>query len=251
MTAQLVKVPFHNHEILVVEQGEDRWLPLRPLCERFGLSMQGQHEKLKTAPWATIKEILTVAEDGKPREMTALHLRSLAGWLFSIKPGKVKPEVREALVAYQKEAAEVLYKHFAPKPAPPALPSAELATLRSELAELKALVTGLASKPAPYPGGTIGPREASASVLGPLRALARQLSHIRGSKYRSALLKLDQRLRRLVSYPNDNGQTWARFPADRYGELTGAVGLLQADAQAEIKAHAERVAREAQLPIAG
>lgn len=137
------------------------------------------------------------------------------------------------------------------EPAPPALPSVELATLRSELAELKALVTGLASKPAPYPGGTIGPREASASVLGPLRALARQLSHIRGSKYRSALLKLDQRLRRLVSYPNDNGQTWARFPADRYGELTGAVGLLQADAQAEIKAHAERVAREAQLPIAG
>jgi len=159
--------------------------------------------------------------------------------------------IAASLVAYQKEAAEVLYNHFAPKPAPPALPSVELATLRSELAELKALVTGLASKPAPYPGGTIGPREASASVLGPLRALARQLSHIRGSKYRSALLKLDQRLRRLVSYPNDNGQTWARFPADRYGELTGAVGLLQADAQAEIKAHAERVAREAQLPIAG
>lgn len=183
--------------------------------------------------------------------MTVLHLRSLAGWLFSISPNKVKLEVREALVAYQKEAAEVLYNHFAPKASVPALPSGELATLRAEMAELKALVVGLASKPAPYPNGTIGPQEARTNVLGPLRTLARQLANVRGTKYRSALLKLDQRLRRLVSYPNDNGQSWDRFPADRYGELTGAVGLLQADAQSEIKAHADRVAREAQLPIAG
>lgn len=251
----LVKVPFHGHEILVAEQGEDRWLPLRPLCDRFGLSMQGQHLKLQKAEWACVNEMLMqIPGDDQARTMTVLHLRSLAGWLFSISPNKVKPEVKEALVAYQKEAAEVLYHHFSAKVSAPALPSpelvAQLTAVTDRLASLETKLAVLAGRP-DYPGGVIGPREASASILSPLRALARQLAHIRGSKYRSVLLKLDKRLRRLVGYPNDSGQVWARFPADRYGELTGAVGLLQTDAQAEIRAHAERVARESQLSLAG
>lgn len=254
MTATLIKVPFHGHEIEVLEDQGERWLPLRPMCDRFGVSPQGQHLKLQSAEWATVKEMLTVAEDGKPREMTCLHLRSLAGWLFSIKPGKVKPEVRELLVAYQKEAAEVLYTHFSAKATSPALASpelvAQLAAVTDRLASLETKLAALAGRP-DYPGGVIGPREASASILSPLRALARQLAHIRGTPYRSVLLKLDKRLRRLVGYPNDSGQLWARFPSDRYGELTGAVGLLQTDAQTEIRAHAERVARESQLSLAG
>lgn len=120
----LVRVPFHGDEIEVLKRGEDHWLPLRPLCERFGVDVEGQRKKLKAAPWATTEMISVVAEDGKTREVACLNLRSLAGWLFSIRASKVKPEVREALVRYQREAADALYRHFAQTSTPPpALPS--------------------------------------------------------------------------------------------------------------------------------
>ena len=43
------------------------------------------------------------------RRLACIPLRALAGWLFTINPGKVAPEARPALVAYQREAADVLY----------------------------------------------------------------------------------------------------------------------------------------------
>lgn len=108
----LVRVPFRDHAILAVKQGEGHWLPLRPLCERFGLDVEGQRKKLKEAPWAVAEEISATGSDGKTYQMTCISLDTLAAWLLSIKAGKVKPEVRDALVAYQKEAAGVLYRHF-------------------------------------------------------------------------------------------------------------------------------------------
>jgi hypothetical protein len=256
MTAEIVKVPFHGDEITVLAEGEDQWLPLRPMCERFGVSMQGQLEKLKEAEWACVKEIFTqIPGDDQGRSIACLHLRSFAGWLFSMKPGKVKPEVRAALVAYQREAADALYHHFAPKPAPeaPALPAADVARLvrvESELAEVKGLLLKLAARPLDtYPGRVVGPKEASCTIQGPLRSLARQLAHVRERPYRSVLLTLDRRLRKLVGYPNDHGQGWAMLPVEKYGDVTNHLGVLQVEARAELKEHAAKIARERQLTI--
>lgn len=108
----LVRVPFRDHAILAVERDGGHWLPLRPLCERFGLAMQPQHRKLQNAEWAVVTEMVMTGSDGKNYQMTCISLGSLGAWLLSIKTGKVKPEVRDALVTYQKEAAGVLYRHF-------------------------------------------------------------------------------------------------------------------------------------------
>lgn len=109
----LVRVPFHDHAILAAEVDGDHWLPLRPLCERFGLAMQPQHRKLQGAEWACVTEmVMQIPGDDQTRRVTCISLGSLGAWLLSIKAGKVKPEVRAALVAYQKEAAAVLYRHF-------------------------------------------------------------------------------------------------------------------------------------------
>ena len=113
----LVRVPFHGDEIEVYRRGEDRWLPLRPMCERLGLSFAAQTVKLKGYPWAVVSMIEMTGADGKTYEMFALHLRSLAGWLFSIRASRVAPELREKLTRYQREANDVLYRHFAGAPA--------------------------------------------------------------------------------------------------------------------------------------
>lgn len=140
----VVKVAFYGEEIEVIRQGNEAWLPLRPLCERFGLDVEGQRKKLRGCAWAVAEEISATGSDGKTYRMTCLHLRSLAGWLFSIKPGKVAPEVREGLVRYQREAAEVLFKHLfgipcAPAPHQlPAQPDAGAALVRGFAAHARA-----------------------------------------------------------------------------------------------------------------
>ena len=44
--------------------------------------------------------------------MTCLPVSKLAAWLFSIHASKVKPELRTAVEMYQREAADVLDRHF-------------------------------------------------------------------------------------------------------------------------------------------
>jgi hypothetical protein len=113
MSNQLVAVPFHGDVIEAVQDAEGKvWVSLRRCCESLGVLFEGQLVKLRKEEWATIEEISMVAQDGKEREVTVIDLESLPGWLFSIKAGKVNPDVRPKLIRYQKEAARVLADHF-------------------------------------------------------------------------------------------------------------------------------------------
>ncbi|RJF02859.1 hypothetical protein D2187_29970, partial [Escherichia coli] len=50
---------------------------------------------------STITEIVMVAEDGKQRNMVSMPLRKLAGWLQTINPNKVKPEIEPPRVSWR------------------------------------------------------------------------------------------------------------------------------------------------------
>ena len=204
----LVKVPFHGHLIEVVEDGGDHWLPLRPLCDRFGLDVEGQRKKLAGCAWATTEEISAVADDGKLRTMTALNLRSFAGWLFSIKAGKVRLEMRESLIAYQREAADVLYHHLARGVAS----AADMEALRAEVIELRALVL---ARPGPMGLPVAGPVDARVYVLGPLQQIARKRARLDGVRWRSVYKTLDNDLREAVDYPLAREAKWAMLPREK------------------------------------
>jgi P22_AR N-terminal domain len=121
--APLVRVAFHGDQLQAVRDGDKVWVPIRRISEVFDLSHQGQFERLRGAPWAVIKMILTVAEDGKVRETACLDLDSFPMWLATIQPGRVKAEQRERLGLYQREAARVLRDHFFGAPSTSSLPS--------------------------------------------------------------------------------------------------------------------------------
>jgi len=118
-TMQAITVPFHNETLLAApghyaDEG-DRPIPLRPFCDRLGVSMQGQLAKLSAEgkAWTCVKKILMqIPGDDQTREVACLPLRSIPMWLATIHSGKVKPDVRPMLDRYQAEAADVLYKHF-------------------------------------------------------------------------------------------------------------------------------------------
>ncbi|HNC99061.1 MAG TPA: phage antirepressor N-terminal domain-containing protein, partial [Myxococcota bacterium] len=117
----LARVPFRGGFIEATQLDGEVWVPIRPVCEALGLAWQPQLKKLRAKPWANTCDTFMVSEgDDQRRRFSCVDLRSLPLWLATIEPSRVKPEAREALVAYQREAAEVLFKHFlaAPSPAP-------------------------------------------------------------------------------------------------------------------------------------
>jgi hypothetical protein len=141
----LVSVPFQGGALLAAagsypEEG-DRLVPLAPFCERLGINADTQRKKLARVAW-TCPVIMTVQipGDDQARRLACIPLRALAGWLFTINPGKVAPEARAALVAYQREAADVLYRHFL---APP-VDAAALAKLTADLEQLRGEVRSFA-----------------------------------------------------------------------------------------------------------
>ena len=81
-------------------------LSLREIARRTGLSRN------------TIKKYLRAGE-AEPRYAKRVSpsrldpfAEKLAGWLMTISPNKVKPELRETVMAYQAECDDVLWQHW-------------------------------------------------------------------------------------------------------------------------------------------
>lgn len=98
----------------IVATNDGQYLPIKPICEALGIAFQVQNDKIKEHPIlsSTVTLRVTVAEDGKQREMVCLPTKYIFGWLFTINPGNVKEEAREALIKYQLECYEALYRYF-------------------------------------------------------------------------------------------------------------------------------------------
>lgn len=60
------------------------------------LRWEAQHEKLKANPRFSVTEIvMQLPGDSQRRSVSCLPLRKLPGWLMTIYPNKVRPEIRE------------------------------------------------------------------------------------------------------------------------------------------------------------
>lgn len=108
----MVPIGFHGDTLEAVRSGSSVMVSVRRVCEALGLAPNGQIEKLKECRWATSKMILSVANDGKIREVFCVDLESLPMWLAGITLSKVSPEIHPKLLAYQTECKKVLAAHF-------------------------------------------------------------------------------------------------------------------------------------------
>jgi hypothetical protein len=214
--ADLIRVPFHGGELLA-GGGEyanpgDRPVPLRPACDRLGVDLSGQLQKLRGKAWACVEIIsMRMPGDDQERPTACLPLRALPMWLTSITPSKVAPEMRTTLEAYQLEAADVLYRHFMPQAA---ANDVDIATLLARA--LAEVVTPLVTKISMlqhearerdamlrevqqrlYGNGTIGAARARAYVLAPLLTLAHEVDP---DDWRRTRSRLDSELRASLSY---------------------------------------------------
>lgn len=106
-----MSVPFRGDNLYLVECDGQPYVPMKLVVEGMGLDWKSQHVKLKSKFSKGMVEI-TIPSAGGNQNMTCLSLRKLPAWLYSVQPGKVSPEIREKVIAYQQECDEVLWQYW-------------------------------------------------------------------------------------------------------------------------------------------
>ncbi|MGQ3663972.1 phage antirepressor N-terminal domain-containing protein [Citrobacter braakii] len=106
-----ISVPFHGTDLFVVNHNGEPYTPMKPIVEGMGMDWMGQYTKLKQRFAKGIEEI-SIPTSGGMQKMICLALRKLNGWLNTISPNKVKPEIRDRVIQYQEECDDVLYEYW-------------------------------------------------------------------------------------------------------------------------------------------
>lgn len=105
-----------NGSEIFAETSEDGTVlvPIKPICTAIGVDFKAQHTKIQEDEIlsSVITLRVTTGADGKQYEMVCLPLKYIYGWLFTINPKNVAPEIKESVIKYRKECYEVLYDHF-------------------------------------------------------------------------------------------------------------------------------------------
>jgi hypothetical protein len=127
------EVDFYGDEIpAVVVEGGQIFVPLRPICDFLGVDWSAQTRRIRrdTVLSESTSTVAVTATDGKEREMLCLQLDYLNGWLFGINANRVKVEVKEKLILYQRDCYRVLNEHFQESREPATKGMASLAHVR-------------------------------------------------------------------------------------------------------------------------
>lgn len=108
-----INVPFYGNSLFVVEHNGEPYTPMKPIIDGMGMDWASQFTKLKQRFKTSIVKItMQLPGDNQRRDIICLALRKLAGWLQTISPNKVRPEIRDKVIQYQEECDDVLYEYW-------------------------------------------------------------------------------------------------------------------------------------------
>ncbi len=112
------RIDFYGDELRVFLVEDEPYIPVRPICDYLGVSWSGQRERIMrdvvmAESVRFVRVTRTNSSGGRP-ELLCLPLKYLNGWLFGISASRVKEELREKIVQYQRECYEVLARAFQP-----------------------------------------------------------------------------------------------------------------------------------------
>lgn len=107
-------ITVNGQEIVIATHGNEKYVAIKPICEAIGVNFQNQLEKIKE------DEILgqlytlrgTTGSDGKEYKMGTIPLKFVFGWLFTINPNNVKPEIKQNVITYRLECYNALFDTF-------------------------------------------------------------------------------------------------------------------------------------------
>lgn len=212
---------------------------LKPMCRALGLDARAQQRRIQRQAWAGAAMMAAPDARGCIQEHFCLHVTSVHMWLATIDANRVKPEVHEKLVRYQREAAQVLAAHF--MGTRPAASSPDLAVLAEMLraqgaqlaaqgAQIAGLIQAVANRPL-IGSGDAGIGAARAKwAMRMVREHARFMTLGRPKKYRTLRKHYEGRLRDAVQHTGV-GSAWELLPLAKWDALTKAIATMQREAE--------------------
>ena len=133
-TTTAVLVPTEQRLVTIVDdeeipaaliEGQDIYLPIRPMCQALGVASQMQIARIKADEvMAENLRRVRIATPGGPQTVQALHIESVPLWLGTLEPGRVREDLRPRLIAYKRWMQRRVYEAFAAeigwgRPVPP------------------------------------------------------------------------------------------------------------------------------------
>jgi hypothetical protein len=112
---ETIPVPFHGNTLYLIDHNGEPYAPMKPIVEGMGLDWGGQHKKLTSDSfrWGCVSlKGIQVPGDTQGRETLCMLLRKLPGWLMTVQPTRVRPEIREKILRYQNECDDVLWEYW-------------------------------------------------------------------------------------------------------------------------------------------
>jgi len=112
------QVVFYGDELTAVmvqvDGRSEVYVPVRPICEFLGVSWTGQRRRINRDPVlaAEAQGVNITVTPGGRQEMICLPLDYISGFLFGINASRVKEEVSDRLIRYQRECFKVLAEAF-------------------------------------------------------------------------------------------------------------------------------------------
>jgi len=144
-------IDFYGDDVTAVlvptEVAPQIYVPVRALCEYLGLSWSGQRERILRDPVLSeaVRSVRVTRTERGERDVLALPLDVLPGWLFGINAARVREELRDKIIRYQRECFRVLWNAFKEDILPPAghplvpAPTTSLTNAEMTLETLRAL----------------------------------------------------------------------------------------------------------------
>jgi prophage antirepressor-like protein/phage anti-repressor protein len=110
---ELMSVAFHGRTLFSFKHQGEVYVAMKPLVESMGLQWEAQLKRIKRNPilfeGMSMTDIPTV---GGTQTVAALPLKLLNGWLFGIDTSRIKENIREDIINYQRECYDVLYRYW-------------------------------------------------------------------------------------------------------------------------------------------
>ncbi|OOF40861.1 ATPase [Rodentibacter mrazii] len=108
-----LKAKFLGLDILVINHENKPYVPMKQIAENIGLVWHAQFERLqRNEVLSQGIRVIRIPSNGGEQDAVCLPLYYLNGWLFGVNPSRVKPEIKDKLIEYQKDCYEVLWDYW-------------------------------------------------------------------------------------------------------------------------------------------
>lgn len=107
-------IKVNDKPIVLVTIQNEKYVSIRSVCDAIGVDYSRQLKKIKEDEILNSVISFTVANgtDGKEYKMRVIPLRYVFGWLFTINPNNVKPEIKQSVIDYRMECYNALFDTF-------------------------------------------------------------------------------------------------------------------------------------------